>query len=175
MYARHVESVGSLPESARARIKRIVVASSDKAYGAHDELPYNESDAAPAYSAPYDVSKACADMISYSFAHTYDVPVAVTRCGNLFGAGDLNFNRIIPGTIRSALTGQTPIIRSDGTLVRDYFFVRDAVAAYMTLADQMTSSRYLWTGFQLSARKHPYRVAGGRQDTSTHRPYGSGS
>ncbi|MEO8623902.1 MAG: GDP-mannose 4,6-dehydratase [bacterium] len=118
------------------RIQRIVVASSDKAYGSHEVLPYTE-DAPLQGRFPYDVSKSCTDLISFSYWHTYHVPIAVTRCGNLFGAGDLNFNRLIPGTIRSALLGERPIIRSDGTFVRDYFYVRDAVAAYLLLAERM--------------------------------------
>ena len=120
------------------RIQRVIVASSDKAYGSHDTLPYTEN--APLQGRfPYDVSKSCTDLISFSYWHTYKVPIAVTRCGNLFGAGDLNFNRLIPGTIRSALQGERPIIRSDGTFVRDYFYVRDAVAAYLLLAENMPS------------------------------------
>ncbi len=118
------------------RIQRVIVASSDKAYGSHDTLPYTE-DAPLQGRFPYDVSKSCTDLISFSYWHTYRVPIAVTRCGNLFGAGDLNFNRLIPGTIRSALQGERPIIRSDGTFVRDYFYVRDAVAAYLLLAENV--------------------------------------
>lgn len=118
------------------RIERVIVASSDKAYGAHDTLPYTE-DAPLQGRFPYDVSKSCTDLISFSYWHTYRVPVAVTRCGNLFGAGDLNFNRLIPGTIRSALLDERPVIRSDGTFVRDYFYVRDAVAAYLLLGERM--------------------------------------
>ena len=118
------------------RIQRVVVASSDKAYGAHDVLPYTE-DAPLQGRFPYDVSKSCTDLISFSYWHTYHVPIAVTRCGNLFGAGDLNFNRLIPGTIRSALLGERPLVRSDGTFVRDYFYVRDAVDAYLLLAERM--------------------------------------
>ena len=117
-------------------VKRIVVASSDKAYGEHPVLPYTEE--APLIGRfPYDVSKSCADLITFSYWHTYRLPVAVTRCGNLFGGGDLNFNRLVPGTIRSALRNQNPVVRSDGTFVRDYFYVRDAVAAYLLLAERM--------------------------------------
>lgn len=117
-------------------IRRIVVASSDKAYGAHDHLPYTE-DMPLQGRFPYDVSKACGDLIALSYFHTYDLPVAVTRCGNLFGGGDLNFNRLIPGTIRSGLLGERPVIRSDGSFVRDYFFVRDTVRAYLQLAERL--------------------------------------
>jgi CDP-glucose 4,6-dehydratase len=117
-------------------VKRIVVASSDKAYGVHETLPYTE-EAALNGRFPYDVSKACADLITLSYHETYNLPVAITRCGNLFGPGDLNFNRLIPGTIRSIVQGERPIVRSDGTFVRDYFFVRDAVEAYMLLAERL--------------------------------------
>ena len=117
-------------------VKRVLIASSDKAYGAHDKLPYTE-DAALVGRFPYDVSKSCADLISFSYFHTYRLPVAVTRCGNLYGGGDLNWNRLVPGTIRSLVRGERPLIRSDGTFVRDYFYVRDAVDAYLTLAERM--------------------------------------
>jgi len=120
-------------------IERVLVASSDKAYGPHDRLPYTE-DAPLAGRAPYDVSKSCADLISLSYFHTYRTPVAVTRCGNLFGGGDLNFNRLIPGVIRWALHDQPPIIRSDGAFLRDYFYVRDAVDAYLLLAERLPAS-----------------------------------
>lgn len=117
-------------------VERVVVASSDKAYGSHDVLPYKE-DAPLVGRFPYDVSKSCTDLISFSYFHTYRLPVAVTRCGNLYGGGDLNWNRIVPGTIRSVLRNQNPVIRSDGSYVRDYFFVRDAVQAYLGLAERL--------------------------------------
>lgn len=135
----NVKGTWTLLEACKALpglVRRVIVASSDKAYGAHEMLPYTE-DTPLQGRFPYDVSKSCADLISLSYAHTYEVPVAVTRCGNLYGGGDLNFNRLIPGTIRSALRGESPIIRSDGTFVRDYFYVRDAVDAYMALAERM--------------------------------------
>ncbi len=118
-------------------IRSIVIASSDKAYGDADVLPYVETTPLKAVY-PYDVSKACADMISLSYAKTFDMPIAITRCGNFFGGGDLNWNRIIPGTIRSVLRGQAPEIRSDGTLIRDYIYVEDAVSAYMTLTKALS-------------------------------------
>ena len=120
-------------------VKQTVVASSDKAYGEHDKLPYRE-DAPLQGKHPYDVSKSCADLIAQSYAHTFDLPVCVTRCGNLFGGGDLNWNRLIPGTIRSAIRGEQPIIRSDGTYIRDYFYVEDAAIAYMMLAEKMAKN-----------------------------------
>ncbi len=117
-------------------VRQIVVASSDKAYGDHTDLPYREE--APLQGRhPYDVSKSCADLIAQSYAATYQLPVAIARCGNLFGGGDLNWNRIVPGTIRSALRGERPIIRSDGTPTRDYFYVQDAVSAYVLLAERL--------------------------------------
>ena len=122
-------------------IRRVLVASSDKAYGEHAVLPYQE-DAPLQGKWPYDVSKSCTDLITQSYWHTYKLPVAVTRCGNLFGGGDLNFNRLIPGTIRAVLQGERPLIRSDGTFIRDYFYVRDAVDAYLQLADRMDDPKF---------------------------------
>jgi CDP-glucose 4,6-dehydratase len=124
-------------------VKQIVVASSDKAYGEHKQLPYNE-DAPLTGRHPYDVSKSCADLIAQSYAATYDLPVAVTRCGNFYGGGDLNWNRIVPGTIRSVLRGQRPVIRSDGKFVRDYFYVDDGAAANLVLAEQLSRDNRLW-------------------------------
>jgi CDP-glucose 4,6-dehydratase len=117
-------------------VKAVVVASSDKAYGDQRTLPYDETTPLQGQH-PYDVSKSCADLIAQAYAVTYGLPVAITRCGNLYGGGDLNWNRIIPGTIRSVLRGERPNIRSDGSLVRDYFYVRDGAAAYMLLAEQL--------------------------------------
>jgi CDP-glucose 4,6-dehydratase len=127
-------------------VQRVIVASSDKAYGMHEQLPYTE-DMPLEGRFPYDVSKSCADLISISFFHTYRTPVAVTRCGNLFGGGDLNFNRLIPGTIRSAIQDEPPIIRSDGEFIRDYFYVRDAVDAYLHLAERLPDDRFLGRAF----------------------------
>ncbi|MEM9827538.1 MAG: GDP-mannose 4,6-dehydratase [Planctomycetota bacterium] len=117
-------------------VKQIVIASSDKAYGDADKLPYQE-DTPLRGMHPYDVSKSCGDLLSQTYANTYGTPVCVTRCGNFYGGGDLNWNRIIPGTIRSILRGEAPVIRSDGSFVRDYFYVEDGAAAYMHLAEQM--------------------------------------
>jgi CDP-glucose 4,6-dehydratase len=125
-------------------VKQIVIASSDKAYGDHDVLPYSEE--APLQGRhPYDVSKSCADLIAQSYAATYNLPVAITRCGNFYGGGDLNWNRIVPGTIRSILRGQRPVIRSDGQYVRDYFYVEDGAVVNMTLAEALASSKG-WRG-----------------------------
>jgi CDP-glucose 4,6-dehydratase len=135
----NITGTWNLLEACRAlprQVRRVIVASSDKAYGEHPTLPYTE-DAPLQGRFPYDVSKSCADLITFSYYHTYHLPVAVTRCGNLFGGGDLNFNRLIPGTIRSALHDEHPLVRSDGSFVRDYFYVRDAVNAYLLLAERM--------------------------------------
>src|SRR5262245_37884737 len=112
----------------------VVVASSDKAYGEQSQLPYTE-DAPLQGRQPYAASKSCADIIALTYHNTYHMPVCVTRCGNFFGGGDLNWNRLVPGTIRSILRGQSPVIRSDGTLIRDYFYVKDGAAAYLHLAE----------------------------------------
>jgi len=117
-------------------VKRIIVASSDKAYGDQEKLPYDENTSLEGRH-PYDVSKSCADLLCRTYFETYKLPVCVTRCGNFYGGGDLNFNRIVPGTIRSALNKEAPVIRSDGSLVRDYFYIEDAVEAYLLLAEKM--------------------------------------
>jgi CDP-glucose 4,6-dehydratase len=117
-------------------VKAIVMASSDKAYGDQETLPYSE-DTPLEGRHPYDVSKSCADLLAQTYGKTYSLPVAVTRCGNFYGGGDLNWNRIVPGTIRSVLRGERPVIRSDGKFIRDYFYVEDGAAAYMLLAEKL--------------------------------------
>jgi len=117
-------------------VKQIVVASSDKAYGDQEKLPYDECTRLEGRH-PYDVSKSCADLIAQTYAKTYDLPVLITRCGNFYGGGDLNWNRIVPGTIRSILRDQRPVIRSDGSYIRDYFYVEDGAAAYIHLAERL--------------------------------------
>jgi CDP-glucose 4,6-dehydratase len=123
-------------------VKQIILASSDKAYGSHEKLPYGE-DAPLVGKHPYDVSKSCADLIAQAYATTYGLPVAITRCGNFYGGGDLNWNRIVPGTIRSIIRGARPVIRSDGNFVRDYFYIEDGAAAYSMLAEQLAHNRSL--------------------------------
>jgi len=123
-------------------VRQVLFASSDKAYGSHAKLPYAE-DAPLQGRHPYDVSKSCADLIAQSYAVTYGLPVCITRCGNLYGGGDLNWNRLVPGTIRSALRGERPVIRSDGSFIRDYFYVEDGVLAYLQLAEQLAARREL--------------------------------
>jgi CDP-glucose 4,6-dehydratase len=134
----NIQGTWNLLEACRRSpgVRSIVVASSDKAYGEQEELPYTE-DAPLEGRHPYDVSKSCADLIALTYAETYDLPVAVTRCGNFYGGGDLNWNRIVPGTIRSILRGERPTVRSDGQFVRDYFYVEDGAAAYMLLAEKL--------------------------------------
>ncbi len=136
----NVRGTWSLLEACRRSptVKQIVVASSDKAYGDQETLPYTE-DAPLQGRHPYDVSKSCADLIAQSYASTFGLPVVISRCGNFYGGGDLNWNRIVPGTIRSVLRGTRPVIRSDGKSIRDYFYVEDGAAAYMTLAEQLAS------------------------------------
>ncbi|MDO8469133.1 MAG: GDP-mannose 4,6-dehydratase [Candidatus Peribacter sp.] len=119
-------------------VKQIVVASSDKAYGDQEKLPYNESTPLQGRH-PYDVSKSCADLIAQSYATTYALPVVIMRCGNFFGGGDLNWNRLVPGVIRSLLRRERPVIRSDGTCVRDYFYVEDGAAGYMRAAEMLAA------------------------------------
>ena len=136
----NIKGTWSILEACRRTptITRIVVASSDKAYGEQEQLPYEES--TPLQGAyPYDVSKSCADLIAQAYYRTWRLPVCITRCGNFYGPGDLNFNRIVPGTIRSVLNNESPIIRSDGSYVRDYFYVKDGALAYMHLAEQMNN------------------------------------
>ena len=121
-------------------VRRVVVASSDKAYGESEALPYTENMPAQGQH-PYDVSKSCADLLARSYAFTYGLPIGVARCGNIYGGGDLNWSRIVPGTIRSLLHRERPIVRSDGSYLRDYLYVKDAVAAYQTLACALDNSQ----------------------------------
>lgn len=140
----NVRGTWLLLEAARRspRVRQVVVASSDKAYGSCPTLPYTE-DTPLRGEHPYDVSKSCADLIAQSYAKTYELPVVVTRCGNFYGGGDLNWNRIVPGTIRSLYRQQAPVIRSDGKYVRDYIHVDDGAAAYMLLAERLAEQRDL--------------------------------
>ncbi len=136
----NVAGTWNLLESCRRspKVRQVVVASSDKAYGDQAELPYNENTPLQGQH-PYDVSKSAADMIASTYAVSFGLPVGITRCGNFYGGGDLNWNRIIPGTIRSVLRGQNPVIRSDGKYIRDYFYVEDGAAAYMLLAEKLAA------------------------------------
>lgn len=150
-FSANIAGTWNVLEAARRskHVKAIVQASSDKAYGTHDTLPYTET--APLIGRhPYDVSKSCADLIAQSYWETYRLPVAITRCGNFFGGGDLNFNRIVPGTIRSLIDGQRPIIRSDGSLIRDYFYVKDGVGAYVLMAEKLLEGKGLGEAYNFS-------------------------
>lgn len=134
----NIKGTWNLIEACRRNltVKRIVIASSDKAYGEHEILPYTE-EAPLKGSHPYDVSKSCADLIAFTYYYTHKLPICITRCANFYGGGDLNFNRIVPGTIRSVILNERPVIRSDGTLIRDYIYILDAVEAYLLLAEKM--------------------------------------
>ena len=140
----NVGGTWALLEAARRcpRVKQIVLASSDKAYGDQPKLPYTE-DMPLQGNHIYDASKSCADLVAQSFARVYGSPVAITRCGNFYGGGDLNWNRIVPGTIRSIVRGERPVIRSDGTFVRDYIYAEDAVGAYLFLAEHLARNEKL--------------------------------
>ena len=140
----NIAGTWALLESCRRspKVKSIVIASSDKAYGDQEKLPYDETTPLQGRH-PYDVSKSCADLIAQSYFTTYKMPVAITRCGNFYGGGDLNWNRIVPGTIRFIIRGQRPVIRSDGKFVRDYFYIEDSAAAYIMLAEKVTGNSTL--------------------------------
>jgi CDP-glucose 4,6-dehydratase len=143
-FSANIEGTWNVLEGCRRfpKVLSVVVASSDKAYGEQPNLPYNESMPLEGRH-PYDVSKSCADLISQSYAASYNLPVAVTRCGNFYGGGDLNWNRVVPGTIRSVIRGERPVVRSDGSFVRDYFYIEDGAAAYMLLAERLASNSSL--------------------------------
>lgn len=134
----NIEGTWNILEAARKSplIKQVIVASSDKAYGDQEKLPYDENMPLQGKH-PYDVSKSCTDLIAQTYYETYKLPVCITRCGNLYGGGDLNFNRIIPQSIKSILNKEAPVIRSDGSFIRDYFYIEDAVDAYINLAEKV--------------------------------------
>ncbi len=143
-FSTNIKGTWNLLEACRRspKVSSIVVASSDKAYGDQERLPYTETMTLLGRH-PYDVSKSCGDMIAQTYAANYNLPVAITRCGNFYGGGDLNWNRVVPGTIRSILGGEGPTIRSDGKFVRDYIYIEDAAAAYMLLAERLSSDAVL--------------------------------
>lgn len=147
----NIKGTWSLLEAVRRvpRVGETVIASSDKAYGTHEELPYEES--APLRgTAPYDVSKSCADLIAGAYYETYGLNLGITRCGNLYGGGDLNFNRIVPGTVRSVILDEPIVIRSDGSFIRDYFYVRDGSHAYLTLGEELRDGGHVGEAFNFS-------------------------
>jgi len=133
-------------------VKRVVIASSDKAYGESVVLPYTE-DMPPLGRHPYDVSKSCADLVSHAYHHTYELPVVIARCGNIYGGGDLNWSRIVPGTIRSLYFGERPVIRSDGRFTRDYTYVQDVVDAYLTMAKSLDKPEMRGQAFNFGPEK----------------------
>ena len=154
----NIEGTWNILEACRRSplVKRIVVASSDKAYGTQEALPYDEVTPLEGRH-PYDVSKSCADLICKAYYETYELPVCVTRCGNFYGGGDLNFNRIVPGTIRSIFNKERPIIRGDGASLRDYFYIKDGAEAYLLLAKSMESKKIHGEAFNFST-EHPLTV-----------------
>ncbi|MBT6774417.1 NAD-dependent epimerase/dehydratase family protein [Candidatus Woesearchaeota archaeon] len=153
----NIKGTWNILEAARQlNTKRTIIASSDKAYGTHEKLPYVE-DAKLSGLHPYDVSKSCTDLLAQSYHKTYNLPVAITRCGNIFGGGDLNFSRIIPGTMRSLLNDEPPVIRSDGEFLRDYFYVKDAVNAYLLLAEKLCEPEVVGQAFNFG-REEPISV-----------------
>jgi len=147
----NIQGTWNLLEACRRNslVRQIVVASSDKAYGEQAKLPYDETTPLEGRH-PYDVSKSCVDLLCQAYFRTFNTPVCVTRCGNFYGGGDLNFNRIVPGTIRSVLFHETPAIRSDGTLIRDYFYIEDAVGAYLMLAEKMAELKLSGEAYNFS-------------------------
>jgi CDP-glucose 4,6-dehydratase len=148
----NIQGTWNLLDSARVLnglVHRIVVASSDKAYGTQPVLPYTE-DMSLNGDHPYEVSKSCTDLISTTYARTYGLPVTIARCGNIYGGGDLNWNRIVPGTFRSLLRGEQPVLRSDGTFIRDYLHVDDIVSAYLLLGESTDNPELAGQGFNFS-------------------------
>jgi CDP-glucose 4,6-dehydratase len=137
-------------------VERVVVASSDKAYGPHRELPYREDFALQPRS-PYEASKAAADLIARTYWHSYRLPVAVTRFANVYGGGDTNFSRLVPEAISAALDGRSPVLRSDGSPERDFLHVNDAVAAYLAIADALDRDEVRGEAFNAGGGR-PYRV-----------------
>ena len=157
----NVRGTWNLLEACRrqsALVQRVLVASSDKAYGGAPSLPYTE-DTPLRGQHPYDVSKSCADLLAQSWFHTYGTPVVIARCGNIYGGGDLNWSRLVPGAIRSLLHGQRPIVRSDGTFLRDYVYVEDAVDAYLKMADSLATPGVAGQAFNFGPGK-PETVLG---------------
>lgn len=158
-FSSNIQGTWNVLEAARQSkglVKSVMVASSDKAYGTSKILPYNETMPLNGLG-PYDVSKSCTDLIAQTYGKTYDIPVVIARCGNIYGGGDLNWSRIVPGTIKSLLQGQTPVIRSNGKFVRDYIHVDDAVEAYMHMASATTSNGKFGEAYNFS-RDEPISV-----------------
>ncbi|MCS7184625.1 MAG: GDP-mannose 4,6-dehydratase [bacterium] len=150
-FSTNIKGTWTLLEACRniKHIESIIVASSDKAYGIHEKLPYKET--APLKGVyPYDVSKSCADLIAYSYYYTFGLPIVITRCGNIFGPGDFSFSRIVPDTIRSIILEKPVLIRSDGTYTRDYVYVEDIVEGYVLIAEKTNKLKLYGEAFNLS-------------------------
>jgi len=173
-FSTNIEGTWNVLEACRNSngIRGVIIASSDKAYGIHNKLPYRE-DASLCGSHPYDVSKSCADLLAHTYYRTYNLPVCITRCGNIYGPGDFNFSRIIPDTVRCALTGKTLYIRSNGKFTRDYVYVSDIVDGYITLAEKLNRLKLAGEAFNfsdenpitvLSLVKKIYKAAGVREN-----------
>ena len=148
----NIEGTWNVLEACRTHdklVSAVVVASSDKAYGEQKKLPYTE-DSPMQGRFPYDVSKSCADLLAQSYGATYGMPVSISRCGNFFGGGDLNWSRIVPGTLKSAYSNERPIIRSDGSYIRDYIYVKDAASAYMALGEKTGEKKFRGEAFNFS-------------------------
>ena len=153
----NVRGTWTLLEACRAEgVERVVFASSDKAYGAHDELPYREEFALQP-TAPYEASKAAADLIARSYWPSYGLPVAVTRFANIYGGGDLNFSRLVPEAVCAAIEGRSPVLRSDGSPVRDLLYVEDAARAYLAIADSLDRDDVRGAAFNAGGER-PYSV-----------------
>ncbi len=150
----NIEGTWNILEAARNKefIEAVIVASSDKAYGSHKKLPYKEETPLQGKH-PYDVSKSCSDLLCYAYYNTYNVPVCVTRCGNIYGPGDYHFTRIIPDAIRSAVKDKALIIRSDGKFTRDYIYIEDIVLGYIKLAEHMRKKKLYGEAFNFSNEK----------------------
>ena len=153
-FSSNIKGTWNILEASRnsRHVQALIIASSDKAYGAHKKLPYKE-DAPLIGRHPYDVSKSCADLIAHAYFYTYRVPVAVTRCGNIYGPGDFNFSRIVPDALKCALNAKTLLIRSDGKFTRDYVYVDDIVNGYITLAEKLKSLKLAGEAFNFSNEK----------------------
>ena len=147
----NIEGTWNILEISRSNnIKRLIIASSDKAYGSHDQLPYDETFPLKGQF-PYDVSKSCADLIAQTYFNSYDLPVCITRNANIYGGGDLNFNRIIPETIKSILSGKDPVIRSNGEFIREFFYVKDAVKSYLLVAENLHKKNIMGRAFNFGS------------------------
>lgn len=153
-FSTNIRGTWNILESCRnsRKVKAIIIASSDKAYGIKSKLPYKE-DSSLAGCHPYDVSKSCADLLSYTYFHTYGLSVCITRCGNIFGPGDFNFSRIIPDTIKSVIKNKTLLIRSNGKFTRDYIYIDDIVSGYIILAEKLQKLKLSGEAFNFSNEK----------------------